>query len=71
MKSILENEPIAEFISGNYMIYVFKNSCGGLTYISDEIGCGLIVWDTSLINKQTLLDCINFNDGLESEGLDG
>ena len=34
------------------------NEVGGRTYYSDEIPCGVEVWDTALINDVTLLAAI-------------
>ena len=31
---------------------------GGYTYISDEIGGGVVVWDTALVDVETLLTAI-------------
>lgn len=35
-----------------------KNQVGGRTYCSDEIGGGVVVWDTSLVDESTLLTAI-------------
>jgi len=34
------------------------NQAGGYTYYSDEIGGGVVVWDTALVNESTLLTAI-------------
>ncbi len=34
------------------------NGVGGYRYFSDEIGCGIMVWDTCLVNESTLLAAI-------------
>lgn len=34
------------------------NEVGGFTYYSDEIGGGVVVWDTCLVNESTLLTAI-------------
>lgn len=36
-------------------LYRQKNGAGGYTYWSDEIGCGVMVWDTCLVGEDTLL----------------
>jgi hypothetical protein len=36
-------------------LYVAKNEAGGYTYYSDEIGGGVVVWDTCLVDEGTLL----------------
>jgi len=35
-----------------------KNAAGGYSYISDEIGGGVVVWDTALVDEETLLTAI-------------
>jgi hypothetical protein len=37
------------------MLYVKDNGVGGRTYMSDEIACGIIVWDTAICSGSTLL----------------
>jgi len=32
-----------------------KNEVGGYIYYSDEIGGGVVVWDTTLVDRWTLL----------------
>ncbi len=39
-------------------LYRKLNSVGGYTYFSDEVGDGLMVWDTSLMDESTLLTAI-------------
>lgn len=34
------------------------NGVGGYIYFSDEIGGGVVVWDTALVNESTLLTAI-------------
>ena len=36
-------------------LYWEENEVGGRTYYSDEIPCGVMVWDTALIDHSTLL----------------
>jgi hypothetical protein len=36
-------------------LYWKNNGVGGRTYSSDEIGGGVIVWDTALVSSSTLL----------------
>ena len=45
-------------------LYVEDNEAGGRTYYSDEIGSGVLVWDTALVNKSTLLTAIEEEDKL-------
>lgn len=44
---------IASDSRGN-RLYVERNKVGGNTYWSDEIGNGVIVWDTCLVSKEML-----------------
>lgn len=37
-----------------YTIFVQDNEVGGKTYWSDEIGGGVIVWDTSLVSRESV-----------------
>lgn len=39
-------------------LYVQNNEAGGYTYYSDEIGCGVMVWDTALVSEKTILAAI-------------
>ncbi len=36
-------------------LYRRPNEVGGFVYSSDEIGCGVHVWDTALVDHRTLL----------------
>lgn len=36
-------------------LYWEANAAGGRTYYSDEIGGGVFVWDTALVDRGTLL----------------
>lgn len=36
-------------------LYREENGVGGHRYWSDEVGGGVLVWDTSLVNRDTLL----------------
>ena len=40
------------------MLFVEDNKAGGRTYFSDEISCGVMVWDTCLVDEVTLLAAI-------------
>lgn len=44
---------VAQDSRGN-VLYVEDNAAGGRTYWSDEIGGGVIVWDTCLVSKEML-----------------
>lgn len=43
-------------------LYIKENQVGGETYYSDEIGCGVIVWDTSLVSEKTLRAALKHYD---------
>jgi len=45
-------------------LYVEDNEAGGRTYYSDEVSPGVLVWDTALVNKSTLLTAIEEEDKL-------
>lgn len=45
---------VCALVSG-YRLYVKDNPAGGRTYYSDEIGGGVVVWDTALVDESTLL----------------
>lgn len=49
--------------SGNNSLYREPNEVGGHRWWSDEVGGGVVVWDTSLVDAQTL------RDALEAEGV--
>jgi len=34
------------------------NEAGGYTYYSDEVGGGVVVWDTALVNIETMLTAL-------------
>jgi hypothetical protein len=40
--------------NGNHL-FRNKNTAGGYGYYSDEIGGGVLVWDTCLVDESTLL----------------
>lgn len=41
-----------------YTIFREPNGVGGHRYWSDEIGGGVMVWDTSLVAPETLRTCL-------------
>lgn len=49
-------------------LYVQENGVGGHTYYTDEVGCGVMVWDTALVSERTLLAAIEHNKGNQIEG---
>ena len=42
-------------LPNGYTLYRTPNEVGGYRYASDEIGGGVCVWDTSLVDESTLL----------------
>jgi hypothetical protein len=46
-------------------LYWKQNEAGGRTYYSDEIGGGVHVWDTTLVDESTLLAAIVHEQGLK------
>lgn len=60
LQSLLFNKK-AEFVCElpqGYFLYREPNEVGGYRYISDEIGGGVVVWDTCLVRSSTLLAAI-------------
>lgn len=45
-------------------LYWRDNEAGGRTYYSDEVGGGVVVWDTSLVDRSTLLAVMVMEDTL-------
>jgi len=48
-------------------LYWEDNTVGGRTYYSDEVGGGVIVWDTALVDISTLLAAITNEMKLQKE----
>lgn len=42
-------------LPGGYMLYRQRNEVGGYAYWTDQIGGGVMVWDTSIVDPNTLL----------------
>ena len=58
---------LVEKMPNGCAIYRQPNSVGGYTYFSDEIGGGVVVWDTALVNESTLLRAIALEHERSSE----
>lgn len=43
------------FLPNGCTLYWCDNDAGGRTYYSDEVGGGVVIWDTSLVDGATLL----------------
>lgn len=56
-KTAGDAEQICTLPNGN-LLYCASNGVGGHTYYSDEIGGGVMVWDTCLTDRSTLLAAI-------------
>lgn len=52
-----ELQEIAKLPNG-CRLYRKKNEAGGHTYFSDEVGGGVVVWDTCLVDQSTLFAAI-------------
>jgi len=42
-------------LPNGHVLCWYTNEAGGRTYVSDEVGDGLHVWDTALVDQSTLL----------------
>jgi hypothetical protein len=40
-------------------LFIKQNEAGGRTYISDEVPCGVEIWDTALVSQSTLIAAMN------------
>lgn len=49
-----------------YGLWIRENEAGGRTYASDEIGGGVTVWDTALVNRSTLLFALAIEDSIDA-----
>ena len=49
-----KTEFVADLPNGS-KLYREENGAGGYTYYSDEVGNGVLVWDTCLVHQSTLL----------------
>jgi hypothetical protein len=45
--------------ASGYTIFRERNEAGGHRYWSDEVGDGVVVWDTSLVSDETLRFCLD------------
>jgi len=48
-------------------LYWKDNKVGGRTYFSDEVGGGVMVWDTALVDMSTLLAAMTQEMKLQKE----
>jgi len=49
-------------LAGGYTLYRKPNGAGGYTYISDEINGGVVVWDTCLVRRSTLITAMEIEE---------
>ena len=54
-----KNKTIDEIRLATSTIIVEENGIGGLRYISDSIGGGVVVWDTSIVDMTELIYCMH------------
>lgn len=52
---IAQNGQSLHTLPNGCSLYWEENGAGGRSYYSDEIGGGVLVWDTSLVDRGTLL----------------
>lgn len=45
-------------MSNGYVLYREPNGVGGHRYFSEEVGGGVVIWDTCLVSKESLLAAI-------------
>lgn len=59
-----------ERVVGKYGYTLFRepNAAGGHTYTSDEIGGGVLVWDTVLVGESTLLEAMRWEHEKDPSG---
>lgn len=63
-----DTRPIREYpLASGYTLFRQPNDVGGYQYWSDEIGGGVLVWDTCLVDDRTLREAIRIEEqhGLE------
>ena len=59
-------EQVAEDSRGN-RLYVEPNEVGGHRYLSDDIGGGVVIWDTSLASIEMLELAIKHEKEMEND----
>jgi len=53
-------DEVREFpLANGCTLFVKTNKAGGRTYISDEVPCGVEIWDTALVSQSTLIAAMN------------
>lgn len=52
---------------GDYTLFRERNAAGGHTYYTDEIGGGVVVWDTVFAGKSTMLAALEWEHEIEGK----
>jgi hypothetical protein len=61
-------DEVREFpLANGCTLFVKKNEAGGRTYISDEVPCGVEIWDTALVSQSTLIAAMNAENTIAYE----
>lgn len=45
-------------LPNGHRLFYRENEVGGRTYMTDECGCGVVIWDTAITDYHTLLAAI-------------
>ena len=54
-------------LPGGFMLYVQKNGAGGRSYYSDEIGDGVLIYDTCLHGQGSILTALAVESAFADE----
>jgi hypothetical protein len=57
IKKVQEWVEVGPLPNGHLLFYK-ENEVGGRTYMTDECGCGSLIWDTAITDYHTLLAAI-------------
>ena len=58
MSDLLATARMIGTTSRGNCIWCHRNEAGGLTYTTDEVGGGAVVWNTALAGRETLALCL-------------
>jgi hypothetical protein len=60
----MADKKVIELANGTTLIRTENGPPGGYSYVSDEIGGGVLVWDTCLVDPETLRTALkDFEEG--------